>query len=74
MMWHWGAGWGWWMTFGMVLFWVFIAAVIWAVLRATRHERRPSVPSAAEILAERFARGELNAEEYKEARRVLLER
>lgn len=67
-MWHWG--WGWWMGFGMVAFWVLVGLAIWFLVR-------PSVPrerGPEEILAERFARGEVSAEEYEERRRVLAKR
>lgn len=64
-MWHWGWGWG--MGFGMVAFWVLIGVGVWFLARsASPRERGPS-----EILAERFARGEISEEEYDERRRVL---
>ncbi|MER7542930.1 SHOCT domain-containing protein [Actinomadura sp.] len=65
-MWLWGAA--------MVLFWVIvIGAAAWLVARAaTPHRTRPPAPGAArpdrarEILAERYARGEISTEEYDE--------
>jgi len=51
----------WWFPFGLV--WVVVlAAVIWFVVRNTRQRG----PSATDILAERYARGELSSEEYRE--------
>lgn len=68
MMWH--AGWSWWMGFGMFAFWVVVVLGVWVVVRASGpRERGPE-----EILAERFAHGEIGAEEYEERRRVLAKR
>jgi len=67
-MWH--LGWGWWMGVGMVAFWVLIGLAIWFLVRPpVPRERGPE-----EILAERFALGEISAEEYDERRRVLTKR
>lgn len=65
---HWG--WGWWMGFGMVAFWALVVVGIWFFARSSAlREHGPE-----EILAERFARGEISAEEYAERRRVLTKR
>ena len=70
MMWDWHDGsWGWWlvMWFGMLAFW---AAVVWiavAVLRANRATRT----DAESVLAERFARGEIDVDEYRTRLEVL---
>lgn len=64
-MWHWDWGWG--MGFGMVAFWVLIGVGIWFLVRSSL----PREDGPSEILAERFARGEISAEEYDERRRVL---
>lgn len=74
----WGYAFG---ILGMVLFWgVLIVAIVAAVRYATRdrHERWPAgrfgptaqppaahLPMAEQILAERFARGEIDADEYR---------
>jgi putative membrane protein len=74
MMWHGHdiSGWGWLaMSVGMVLFWglVFAGAVI-AVRALTRGSGQagrsgPATgPSAEHILAERYARGEIDDDEY----------
>ncbi len=69
----WGGGWnwGWPMVVGMVLFWTLIGVAIWALVRTVNAPRSGSHQSAEEILAERFARGEISAEEFQERRRVL---
>jgi putative membrane protein len=51
----------WWFPFGL-LWIVAIAAVTWFVVRNVRTRGH----SAADILAERYARGELSGEEYRE--------
>lgn len=57
-------GWGhhWWPLWP--LFWAaLIGLAVWLVLR--RRDRRGPLDPAREVLAERFARGELSAEEYR---------
>jgi putative membrane protein len=74
-----GAGWGW-MAVGHLLWWALIVVGIVALLRWTLghgpHGRPPEGPPAGpdralEALRERFARGEIDAEEYESRRRVL---
>jgi putative membrane protein len=76
-----GNGWG---LFGLLwtlvplLFWGgLIALIAWAVvhLASTRHHDDAGIhrESAEETLRQRFARGEIDAEEYEERRRVLNE-
>lgn len=75
MMWN-GVG-GWWMVLWMVLFWGgLIVVAIWAVRALSGSGRSPSGggrKGALEILEERFARGEIDADEF-EQRRATLER
>jgi putative membrane protein len=64
------SGWGYaLMIGGMVLFWVLIAITIIAVIRyaAPPHPPTPypTAPSPERLLAERFARGEINEEEFR---------
>lgn len=70
-MWHWG--WGWWMGFGMVLFWAVVGLVIWLLVRGGQ-ARISGGTDPSDILAERFARGEISEEEFEERRRVLAKR
>ncbi|MCH8899138.1 MAG: SHOCT domain-containing protein [Acidobacteria bacterium] len=63
-------GWAWgWMVLGWLLFLTLIGAVVWTVSRASGSPARR--PDATEILAERFARGELSVEEFEERRCAL---
>lgn len=74
MMW----GDGWW-GFGMGLVWlVFLGLIVVGIVLATRgssdrEERGPGGRSALDLLDERFARGEIDREEYEERKRVLLD-
>lgn len=72
MMWSWHgvSGWDWvWMSFMMVAFWGLIGLGIYALVRTTRHEH-PSV-DPKQVLAERFARGEISRLQYEEDRKRL---
>jgi len=84
MMWYGSNGWGWggWilMTVVMVLFW---AAVITAVVLAIRYVASPRgtaagppsswQPRAQDLLSERFARGEIDDDEYRQRLALLRE-
>jgi putative membrane protein len=78
MMGGWGAfGWlG--MLIQLLFFGGFLALIAWAITRIfpTHHDggdthRDPRKVSAENVLRERFARGEIDAEEYEERRRIL---
>jgi putative membrane protein len=80
MMWDNGWGAGQWvaMSLMMVLFWGLIIFAVVALVRSTRSEGHsssapPRAHAARRILDERFARGEIDAEEYVQ-RRDLLDR
>jgi putative membrane protein len=57
----WHDGGGWWFPFGL-LWLVVLGLVIWLLVRRPGPHRS----SAAEILADRYARGEIGSEEYRE--------
>ena len=79
MMWdHGGWGAGDWvaMSLMMVVFWgALVALIVWLV--RSPHDRDndrgtpPAKPHADELLAERFARGEIDAEEFTRSRELL---
>lgn len=65
----WGAG-PWWPIFP--LFWiVFWGVLIFAVFRFRRGGRWHNGHSAENVLAERYARGEISVDEYRERLSVL---
>ncbi len=71
----------WWsyagMGIGMVLFWALLIVGIIALIRFTvgdREDRRvspPQAPSPQQVLADRFARGEISETEYRDRLAVL---
>jgi putative membrane protein len=63
---NWDHGGFWWFPF--TLLWIAVlGGVIWLVVRATRRREQGSgLERASDILAERYARGELSSEEYRE--------
>ncbi len=64
----WGhmTGWGWsWMALGWVFWLSVIVLVVWVVSRRTGEPPKTTL-GPEEILAERFARGELSIEEFEE--------
>ena len=76
-MWHDGWGWGagdfWLMVLFMALFWgALIGVGVWAVRQFRPREQRPGAGSdAMRILEERFARGEIDADEFQRRREIL---
>lgn len=81
--WHHGGNWGWGhMVFGgfmMILFWGAVILVIVLAVRwlggGSSHGAGSQLPGkrALDILQERFARGEIDKEEFEERRRTLRE-
>lgn len=71
-----GWGWGWGMIFGMALFWILIIAGVislvywWSRQNGTDKDKQSS--SAFKILEERYAKGEIDKQEFEEKRDVLL--
>lgn len=69
----WGGGW-----FGMILVLAVVIAVAVLIIRwlggpwhATAPHQSPTTQSALDILKERFARGEIDKDEFEERRRIL---
>jgi putative membrane protein len=79
MMYYSGGGMGWagWVMMGLsfLVFWGLIAAAVVWFVRSLRGpatgQGAPTVRGADEMLAERFARGEIDAEEFTARRAVL---
>lgn len=87
MGWYSGWGWGGWlvMSLTMLVFWGLLAFGVVALVRTLRRDDRdrpaataalpePRRPDAQEILDERFARGEIDADEYQRRRGMLSRR
>jgi putative membrane protein len=71
---HWGHGPGWWILIPL-LFW---GTIVFLLVTRFRHWRRfgpfgPSWRSGEAVLAERYARGEIDADEYRNRLTVLRE-
>ncbi|MCB0953219.1 MAG: SHOCT domain-containing protein [Microthrixaceae bacterium] len=63
----WDGGWMWlWGSLMMLTWVVIIAGVAWFILRSRDHSAAVGKSHAAEILDERYARGEIDVEEYHE--------
>ena len=77
MMWEGTWGWGHMIVGGlmMIVFWVVVIALAVLLVRALSGagQSRADHRSALAILEERFARGEIDREEFEERRRLLLE-
>lgn len=62
------SGWGWFtMTLSMTLFWALIitaAVLAFRALGRTTERDHPAAPSPEQLLAERFARGEIDEDDY----------
>ncbi len=74
MMGYWGWGMGWGMGFGwlfMILFWALVIVGIVALLRGPSDQSGSRGKTALEILRERYARGEIQKEEYEQKKRDL---
>lgn len=71
MMW-WDGGWPWgaWLAMAAMMlgFW---AVVMWAVLTFVRAGRDDRLRSAEDVLADRFARGEIDQQEFQRRRDLL---
>jgi len=78
MYWHDGTmgGWDWFaMSVGTLLFWALILTAVVLFVRAfngtSRTTDAPPPPAAEQLLAERFARGEIDDDEYHRRLNVL---
>ena len=67
-------GGGIWMIGGLLLLIGLVILVVWAVNKLSARDRpssRPSSSTPLEILRERFARGEITAEQFEQAKKTL---
>jgi putative membrane protein len=75
MNWGYGMGWGWMII--MVVFWISVIVGIiflirWLVLSTDRGRGSKAEDSALEILQKRYAKGEINKEEFEEKKKDLV--
>ena len=76
MMWCWNHGTTWWggllMSLGMVAFWGAVVWFVWYVItRVPPRNDATSETTPEQILGERFARGEIDVDEFRERRDAL---
>ncbi len=63
----WGNGWGMgWMWLWWILGIAFVIAIVWILTAAARRSSGSSEDSPEQILKRRYARGEINHEEYEQ--------
>jgi len=71
MMYEWHGGWAWWwMGFGMVVFWALVALVIVTLVRQGEGRGR-GTRDAESLLDDRFARGEIDEDEFRRRRELI---
>lgn len=67
----WGMGMGWWWVIGLII----VITVVWMVFKGMSQNNRPGNPpeskSALDYLKERYARGEINKQEFEERKKDL---
>ena len=70
----WGMGWG--MGFGWIIWLFIIGLIIWGIKaisdKRSQSQSSPGGDRSLEILKERYARGEIDREEFEERKRDLL--
>ena len=65
-------GWGWWMMgLGMILVLALVAALVFFLVRESGRRTRPDGAGALDALDHRFARGEIDEDEYRKRRDIL---
>ncbi len=75
MGWGWGMGWPW--PLMMLVFWIAVIVgvvfiVRWFVLSANRGRGGASEESALDILKKRYAKGEINKDEYEKIKKDIV--
>jgi len=64
----WGMGWGW--IIGLIV----LGVVIWLIVKVVNQKINPDQPdnkTPLDILKERYAKGEIDKEEYEEKKRAI---
>ena len=72
-MWDISSGMGWWMAFGgiwILLFWGgIIALIVWGIRKLAGTTNVSGKPNPLDIVRERYARGDISGEEYKQIKK-----
>ena len=72
-MWYMHEGMGWWMVFGgvwMVFFWGgLIALIVWGITKLSRRNGSTTKHDPLDIAKERYAKGEISAEEFDQIKK-----
>lgn len=68
-----GMGWGmgWWWIIGLII----VIAIVWMMIKGMNQTNNPNQPgskTALDILKERYARGEIDKQEFEERRKDLM--
>lgn len=65
-----GLGMGWWWIIGITI----LVAVIWVIVNRTNQQRslQKNEQSAIDVLRDRYARGEIDKEEFEKRKKVLM--
>lgn len=74
-MWGMHEGFGWWMVFGWIWMVAFWGLIIWAVATLISHisgRREALSVDPRRILEERFARGEINRDQFEDMKKTLM--
>ena len=73
MMWDYGAGlWGLWGVFMVVVWGGLIALVVWGVMKLSKKDgEKETKNNALDIARERYAKGEISGEEFKQIKQDL---
>lgn len=70
--WGMGYGMGWWWIIGLIV----AVVIIWLIVRAIKQNQHPNIQqhekSPLDILKKRYARGEIDKEEYDEKKKDLM--
>jgi putative membrane protein len=68
---------GWWMLFGGIMMFIFgggiIALTIWGITRITKRDGSTTTHNSDDIAKQRYARGEINKEEFDQIKKDILD-
>ena len=71
---HYWGGWGAWMIFHWLFWLVLLGLVVWAGVGLSRSRRADGTKTALDLLNDRYARGEIDRDEYLLRKKDIQER